>query len=91
MKVGGLSSYSEKLPVLFFIGSLLFFSFAFGAIVIRFQVFPFSVLDRGFDELKGLTAGPVGGTYLRPVRYVVPTCALCATMYRGQRSTTWSR
>ena len=69
MKISALSRYADKLPILFFVGALCIFSFAFGTVVIKFQVFPYSVLNRGFDEWNALTAEPARRSYLRPVRY----------------------
>ena len=67
---GSISSrFGERLPVLFFVGAICFFSFAFGVIVIRFQVFPYSVLNRGFDEWRQLAVDPASRNFLRPVHY----------------------
>ncbi|MCH8868291.1 MAG: aryl-sulfate sulfotransferase [Chloroflexi bacterium] len=57
------------MPFLFFIGALCFFPFAYGAIVVRFHVFPFSVLDRGFDELRQQVIDPPSKNFWRPVQY----------------------
>lgn len=68
MNAGSLSRYLEKLAPLLFIGSLCFFSFAFGVIAFKFKVFPYSVLQQGIAEFKELTTDEF--TLKRhPVRY----------------------
>ena len=72
MKIGELSRHTDKLPIIFFIGALCVFSFGFGATVFKFRVFPYSVLNRGFDEWWQLRADPDNRNFLHPVRYDEP-------------------
>ena len=69
MNVGKLFPFREQLAILVFIGALCFFSFAFRIIAIRFQVFPYSILNRDFDELRQLATDPLSDKYLQPLRY----------------------